>query len=71
MTVARRDAHQIAMIAAPVPQTIKAVTSPGEPLSKVKTPSPEFLLALFVRARWQIDLRRRSKWTENDCFDEI
>jgi hypothetical protein len=29
--VARRDAHQIAMIASPVPQTIKAVTSPGEP----------------------------------------
>jgi hypothetical protein len=47
------------------------VTSPGEPLSKVKTPFAEFLLTLFVRARWQIDLRRRSKWTENDCFDEI
>jgi hypothetical protein len=25
----------------------------------------------LVRAHWQIDLRRRSKWAENDCFDEI
>jgi len=40
-------------------------------LSKVKAPLAEFLLTLFVRARWQIDLRRRSKWTENDRFDEI
>jgi hypothetical protein len=70
MTVARRDAHQIAMIAARCRKQSNRRPAPASPV-EVKTPFAEFLLTLFVRARWQIDLRRRSKWTENDCFDEI
>jgi hypothetical protein len=74
MTVARRATHQLTMIAAPVPQTINAVISLGThrpALVESEEPLVEFLLTLFIRASWQIDLRRRSKWTENDCFNEI
>jgi hypothetical protein len=70
MTVARRDAHQIAMIAARCRKQSNRRPAPASPVES-KTPFAEFLLTLFVRARWQIDLRRRPKWTENDCFDEI
>jgi hypothetical protein len=70
MTVARRDAHQIAMIAARC-RNNQTGDQPRRAPVESKTPLAEFLLTLFVRARWQIDLRRRSKWTENDCFDEI
>jgi hypothetical protein len=74
MTVARRATHQIMMIAAPVPQTINAVISLGThrpALVESEDAACRIPAHPFIRARWQIDLRRRSKWTENDCFNEI
>jgi hypothetical protein len=43
----------------------------GQPLSKVKTPLVQFLLTIHFLHAGKIGLRKRSKWTENDCFNEI
>jgi hypothetical protein len=70
MTVARRDAHQIAMIAARCRKQSNRRPAPASPV-EVKTPFAEFLLTLFVRARWQIACGGGRNGQKMICFDEI